>query len=192
MSDWSDDYSNTDLSGGISTDAQGNTQDWGGTITAAGADYGSVAASLGIEYVFQGSSTNVLSGGESFESNQATVGDIGGVKAGSGPVAGKAWWDSISKWAQGEKGMTTLATLFAGGLSGLASGKRAQQGADALTLNAQSNAARVAEEQRQFNIKSANASAVPNIKDAFKIPAATKRVGLIAGHRTPQPAQATA
>lgn len=54
----------------------------------------------------------------------------------------------------------TAATLLAGGVAGIGENKRKQQAADALTLNAQSSAARVAEEKRQFDIKNANASSI--------------------------------
>ena len=149
MSDWSDDYSNTNLS--PATDF-----DWdtfiSGVMSSLPPTEQQVAASLGgndIETYF-----GSVAGG-------TTVGGVAGSKT-EDPKAGSS---SISKWwsALGNDdkklGLSALA-LIGGGLSNIGKGRREDRALAIQQQNADANTAGVAERARQFNQQMANGSAI--------------------------------
>lgn len=149
MSDWSDDYDNTDLSasgGGFDVYAYIDS-----IVNSLPPTDQQVAASLGgndIETYF-GSSNGT---------------NIGGVASGAAidpkkdPSGIAKWWKELDA---GDKkiGMSALAML-GGGLANIGKGKRSDRELNIAQQNADANTAGVAERARQFNQQMANASSI--------------------------------
>ena len=151
MSDWSDDYSNTDLTSGS---AATSDLDWSAIWNVVQGDLTpqeqQAAASLGGD-----SASTAWTGGGLKVGNVA-----GGTNTMAQPDKGGSIWDKIAGWAQSDKGMTSIATALMGGVGMLSQGKRKDRGLSIMERNAASNEAAVAERKRQFDIQMANASSI--------------------------------
>ncbi len=149
MSDWSDDYSNTNLS------TPAPEFDWdtfiSGVMGSLPPTEQQVAASLGgndIETYF-GSSNGTNIGGVASTKTEDP-------KGGPGPIA--KFWGSLN--ADDKKvGLSALA-LLGGGLANIGKGRREDKSLSIAEMNANTNAAAVAERARQFDQQMANGSSI--------------------------------
>jgi hypothetical protein len=138
--------------------------------SSGGADYGSNANDYGYDYTNTGSNSNSIDlysdwwGSTSTGSTSTGSTGIAAPGTSGANTGGANWWDSVSKWlteGTGPKktgpsvlsmsmpavvsgGLAALGELFTGKQAKMA--KMAQQRADAETMNAQSNAARTAQQ----------------------------------------------
>lgn len=152
MSDWSGDDSTPELT--VPDDSYTAATNWFDSFMQT-LDTGTQQAA---QQLGAGALTQAWTSGEELPDGNVRVGNVSGgtnTAKDSGSLL-----DKITRWSTSDKGMTSIATMLAGGLAGLAKGKRDQQIADATTLNAQSNAASVAERKRQFDQQMANGSAI--------------------------------
>lgn len=119
-----------------------------------------VAQSLGIGQVGQVLETanNWVSaeGGTGYGDNADLKNPAGSAKTESSGLA--KWWGGLT--TDDKKIGLSMATLLAGGLSGLASGKRRDRELNIMQQNADANLAAVNERKRQFDVQMANGSAI--------------------------------
>lgn len=151
MSDWSDDYSNTNLSPVMDFDFDSFMA---GIVDSLPPVEQQIAASLGgndIEtYLGASNGTN-----------------IGGVASGSGPGSKvetgeksslAKWWSALS--SDDKKIGLSVAGLLSGGLANMGKGRREDKSLQIQQQYADANTAGVAERARQFNQQMANASSI--------------------------------
>lgn len=150
MSDWSDDYSNTNLS------TPTPEFDWdtfiSGVMGSLPPDQQQVAASLG------GNDTATYFG---TGTNGATIGGVTGSNTEDPkkePSMISKWWASIGNDDK-KMGLSALA-LLGGGLANIGKGRREDKSLSIQQQNADTNAAAVAERAREFNQQMANGSSI--------------------------------
>jgi hypothetical protein len=152
MSDWSGDDSTPELT--TPADSYTAATNWFDSFMQT-LDPGTQQAA---QQLGAGALTQSWTSGEELPDGNVRVGNVSGGK--NDATKSDSLLDKITRWSTSDKGMTSIATMLAGGLAGLAKGKRDDRGLDIQQQNANSNAAGVAERARQFDQQMANGSAI--------------------------------